>query len=88
MFSQSMVDKLTLLVEMETRHILESSCKFMMKDCRDVIEQDDVMEAVRDHGYVDLIVDELCGHVKDEIFSVNDDSFQEEVAMLEQLSIK
>lgn len=88
MFSQGMIDKLTVLVEMETRHILESSCKFMMKDCRDVIEHDDVVEAVRDYGYVDLIVDELCGHAKDEIFSVHDDSFQEEVAILEKLSIK
>jgi histone H3/H4 len=76
LFSQALLEKLALLVEMETRHVLESSYKFMIKDCRDVIEHEDVVDAVRDHGYFDMIIDELYGRGSDEYFSVGDDSFE------------
>lgn len=60
----------------------------MIKDCRDVIEHEDVVEAVRDHGYFEMIVDQLSGGGSDKYLSVGDDSFQQEMAMLERLSIK
>jgi hypothetical protein len=75
------MEKLSVLVEMETRHILESSRKFMLRDRRDVIEQEDVVEAVRDHGHVELIVDELCVRGRDCFLSAGDD-LQEEIALL------
>ena len=87
LFSQQLLEKLCVFVEMETRHVLESSWRFMLKDRRDVIEQEDVVEAVRDLGHLELIVDELCSRGED-CYSSAEDGLQEEVAMLERLSRK
>jgi histone H3/H4 len=69
-FTHALIEKLALFVEMETRHMLETSCKFMTKDRRDVLEQEDVVLAVREHGYVDLVVDELNSRGKDPYLSM------------------
>jgi hypothetical protein len=49
----------------------------MFKDRRDVLEQEDVVEAVREHGYLDLIVDELNSPQKDPYLNIHDDCFEE-----------
>ena len=68
--------------------MIETSCKFMFKDRRDVLEQEDVVEAVREHGYPDLIVDELNSPQKDPYLNIHDDCFEESLEMLEKMSIK
>lgn len=57
LFGPAEVQSLGLLIEMETRLLLETAFKFMDKDRRDVIKLEDVAEAARENGHAQLILD-------------------------------
>lgn len=57
LFGPAEVQSLKLLIEMETRLLLETAFKFMDKDRRDVINLEDVAEAARENGHGQLILD-------------------------------
>jgi histone H3/H4 len=59
-FDHTDVQTLNVLVELETRHLLEAAFKFMEKDRRDVIALADVVAAARELGHGELIAESNC----------------------------
>lgn len=57
LFGPAEVQTLGVLIEIETRHLIEAAFKFMDKDRRDVIGLEDVAEAARENGHSQLILD-------------------------------
>jgi histone H3/H4 len=54
-FDNADISTLNLLVELETRHLIETAFKFMDKDRRDIIALADVVAAARELGHTELI---------------------------------
>lgn len=54
-FEHADIPTLNLLVELETRHLIETALKFMDKDRRDTITLADVVTAAKDLGHAELM---------------------------------
>lgn len=56
LIAQDQYALLQTLIELETRHLVETALKFMRRDRRDVISADDVVQAARENMHGEMVL--------------------------------